>query len=203
MNQNHRIMKGSFLSIIALFFTLSVHAQTKWNIDGAHSSVSFDVMYMSITEVSGKFHTFSGQVQAEQEDFSDAKIEFNIEVNSINTENERRDKHLRNTDFFDVEKYPEITFRSSSFKKSEGRNYILTGDLTMHGITKKISLDVVFNGTAKDFRGNTRAGFKVTGSLDREDFGLSWNRTLEGGNLLVGDEVEIVCQIQLVKASET
>jgi polyisoprenoid-binding protein YceI len=194
------MMNKIFLPILALINLIPLHAQTEWNIDRAHSSVTFEVLYMTITDVSGKFHTFSGQVLSDQEDFSDARIEFSIDVGSINTENERRDNHLRSPDFFDAGKYPEITFKSNSFNKTEGRNYILIGDLTMHGVTKEISLNALFNGTARDFRGNTRAGFKVTGSLNREDFGLTWNRTLESGNLLVDDEVRIICQIQLVRS---
>ncbi len=195
-------MKKIVFSIIAGLVAVTLNAQSKWSFDASHTSVEFEISHMVITEVTGKFHSFDGQVLAGKEDFSDASIEFSIDVNSINTENERRDNHLRSADFFDAEKYPEITFRSKSMKKAGDNKYAVTGDLTMHGVTREITLDAIFNGIAKDPWGNTKAGFKVTGQLNREDFGLTWNNTLENGNLLVGNEVEIVCRVQLVKAQK-
>lgn len=194
-------MKKFTLTILAGLAVLNLDAQTKWSFDPAHTSVEFEISHMVLTDVTGKFQSFEGQVLADQEDFSDARIEFRINTGSINTENERRDKHLRSADFFDVEKYPQITFKSYSLKKTEGNRYILKGEITMHGVSRDITLDVVFNGTATDPWGNFKAGFRVSGTLNREEFGLTWNTPLENGDLLLGKEVAIICRVQLVKSS--
>jgi len=194
-------MKKIALLFTASIFAAGLNAQTKWNFDPAHTIIEFEVSHMVITDVTGKFYSFEGEVTSDGEDFTDAKISFKIDASSINTENERRDGHLKGPEFFDVEKHPQITFESSSMKKISGNKYKLTGDFTMHGVTKEITLNAIFNGIADDPWGNTKAGFKVTGSVNREEYGLTWNTTLDNGNLLVGTDVAIICRIQLVKAN--
>ena len=194
-------MKKTFLilSSLILVFT-SIYAQeTKWAFDKAHSKIQFDVSHMVISEVSGQFKEYDGVVISTNEDFSDAKINFSIDVTSIDTDNEDRDKHLRSADFFDVAKYPKITFKSKSMKKIGENQYKLTGDLTMHGITKEVTLDVKYGGTVKDPYGNIKAGFKITGVINRTDFGLKYNSVMDNGGMLIGEEVTITCKVELIK----
>lgn len=188
-----------------LFFVLilslgALQAQTKWTFDKAHSKVQFKVTHMVISEVTGQFKSYDGTVETSKDDFTDAKINFTIDVNSINTDNEQRDNHLKSDDFFNAEKYPKITFVSKSFKKVGDKKYKLVGDLTIRNITKQVELDVVYNGTVKDPWGNTRAGFKVTGQVNRFDFGLKWNALLEFGGAVVGEKVDIIIDVEIVKS---
>ena len=193
-------MKIISLLIVALITSGVIFAQTtKWDFDLGHSNIQFSINHMVISEVTGNFTSFEGTVLSDKADFSDAKINFTIKVNSIDTDNEKRDQHLTGTDFFDVEKYPEITFKGKSLKKVSGNKYKLTGDFTMHGVTKTIELEVKYGGTIKDPWGNTKAGFKITGTIKRYDFGLKYNSTLEAGGLMLGEEVELVCNIELTK----
>lgn len=193
-------MKKISLLIVALIASEVIFAQTtKWSFDPAHSSIQFSISHLVISEVTGNFKSYEGTVLSDKADFSDAKINFTIKVNSIDTDNEKRDQHLAGADFFDTEKYPEITFKGKSLKKVSGNKYKLTGSLTMHGVTKTIELDVKYGGTVKDPWGNTKAGFKITGTINRYDFGLKYNSTLEAGGLMLGEEVELVCNIELAK----
>lgn len=187
--------------IFGLLFTIvfAANAQTTWKSDPAHSSIEFTVTHMVISEVTGKFGGFEAVIEASKEDFSNATIEFSADASSINTGIEKRDAHLKSADFFDTEKFPKLSFKSTSFEKVEGKKYALKGDLTMHGVTKPVVLDVVYNGTIKDPYGQTKAGFKVTGELNRTDFGLTWNAALETGGVVVSEEVGITANIQLVK----
>ncbi|MBZ0241611.1 MAG: YceI family protein, partial [Bacteroidales bacterium] len=152
-----------------------------------------------ISTVTGKFQEFEGDIKADKADFSDAKISFTIQATSVNTNNEKRDNHLRGEDFFNVEINPEITFVGKKLTPESGKKHKLVGDLTMHGVTNEVELDVKYNGTIKDPWGNTRAGFKVSGELNREDFGLVYNTALEAGGVLIGKEVEIQVNLELVK----
>ncbi|MCX8143575.1 MAG: YceI family protein [Bacteroidia bacterium] len=194
-------MKKVILSVatIATIGWNSIAQTTKWVIDKSHSKVQFDVAHLVISEVTGQFKSFDGSVLSDKPDFSDAKIEVSIDVNSINTDDEKRDGHLKSPDFFDANKYPKITFKSKSLKKVNNNLYKLTGDLTMHGVTKEVVLDVQFNGIKNDPWGNTKAGFKVTGKINRNDFGLKYNAPLEGGGVLIGEEVNITCNVELLK----
>lgn len=184
---------------IALFSLALVQAQTTWNFDPAHSSIRFAVDHMVISEVEGQFSTYEGSVIATNDDFSDAKINFVIDVNSVDTDNEKRDAHLKNADFFETEKYPKMTFVSTSVEKIAEGKYNLKGKLTLHGVTKEISLAMTYGGTVKDPWGNTKAGLKVTGVINRTDFGLKYNSVLEAGSLMIGEEVTITCKVELVK----
>lgn len=172
---------------------------TKWIIDPTHSEIGFKVKHMMFTTVSGKFEKFDASIETENEDFSNAKITFKGEVSSINTGNADRDGHLRSADFFDAEQHPTIQFDATSFtKKSEGE-YELKGDLTLHGITKNITLETEYSGQLTDPWGNTKAAFAINGKINRKDWGLNWNAALETGGVLVSEEVKLVIELQFVK----
>ncbi|MBI3124064.1 MAG: YceI family protein [Ignavibacteriales bacterium] len=191
--------KAVFVVLLVLGFT-SVNAQTKWNIDKSHSNVGFAVTHLIISEVTGQFKSFDGNIEFSKDDLSDANINFSIDAASISTENEGRDKHLRSDDFFNAEKFPKITFVGKSIKKVAGKKFKLVGDFTIRDVTKSITLDVVYNGSIKDPWGNTKAGFKITGELNRFDYNLKWNNLMEAGGAVVGKEVTITVNLELSKA---
>ena len=168
---------------------------TNWNLDPSHSEVTFKVKHLMITNVTGVLGKFDVKAEASDDSFADAKIEFTGDAASITTNDQQRDGHLKTGDFFDVEKFPQFRFASTSY--SNGK---LTGDLTIRDVTKPVTLDVEFGGIGKDPFGNTKAGFSVSGKLNRKDWNLVWNAPLETGGLLVSDEVRINAEIQLVKA---
>jgi len=174
-------------------------SNTKWVIDPTHSEVGFKIKHLMITNVSGKFEGVEAEVQTEDEDFATAKIQAKIKTGSINTNNLQRDEHLRNSDFFEVEKHPEILFTSTRIEKIDNDNFVLHGNLILKGITKPIRLNVEYGGTTKDPWGNEKAGFVITGKINRSEFGLSFNAALETGGLVLGEEVKIHSEIQLVK----
>lgn len=193
-------MKKTILATALLISSSFAFAQTqKWGYDISHAKVGFSISHFGISETEGKFTQFNGLVLADKADFSDAKIDITIDVNSINTEDTKRDEHLKSADFFDAVKYPNITFKSKSLKSVGKNKYKLTGDFTMHGVTKEITLDVIYKGTVVDPYKNTKAGFKLSGVIDRTQFGLVWNGTLAAGGLLVGNEVNIEINIELIK----
>lgn len=182
--------------------TIATQAQVKWKIDNAHSRVGFAVTHMMISETEGYFKVYGGEVVSQSEmDFTDATITFTADVNSINTDNEQRDGHLKSPDFFDAAQYPTITFKSISMKPTKNKNeYELVGDLTIKGVTKRVTLKAIGSGkTVKDPWGNIRYGFKVTGVIKRSEFGLNWNAAIEAGGVVVSDEVNINCKIELIK----
>lgn len=172
-----------------------------WTIDTVHSEVGFKVKHLVISNASGKFTSFEGKVEASKDDFTDAKVSFSADINSIHTGNEQRDAHLKSPDFFDAAKYPKLSFVSSSFTKKDDDEYILKGDFTMHGITKPVELKVEFGGIQKDLYGQTVAGFEINGKLKRADFGLSWSAVTEAGGLVVGEDVKVHVNAELIKAS--
>ena len=187
-----------FTVAIAIVATWNLSAQSTWVFDQAHTSVGFSVDHLVISETTGQFSSFEGTVNSSSDDFSGADVQFTIDVASIDTDNERRDGHLKSDDFFNAEDYPKMTFKSSSFKKVEGSTYKLIGDLTIRDVTKPIELTVVFKGTAK--MGDTqKAGFKITGALNRFDYNLKWSKTTEAGGLVVGDEVRLTINVELNK----
>ncbi|MBI5475970.1 MAG: polyisoprenoid-binding protein [Ignavibacteriales bacterium] len=176
-----------------------MNAQTNWKLDAAHSKVSFNISHMVISEVTGRFTDFDINLTQTKDDFAESKITATIKTKSINTDNEGRDKHLRSTDFFDAEKYPEITFKSMSFEKTGKDSYKITGDLTMHGVTKSVVMSTKFNGTMVDPWGNTRAGFKAEGTINRKDFGIVYNKVLETGGVMLGEDVGIIINVEMTK----
>ena len=169
-----------------------------YKIDAAHSDITFKVKHMMITNVSGSFTKFDATMESEAADFSDAKISFEADVDSINTNNEQRDGHLKSDDFFAAEKFPKLSFVSSSFVK-KGDDYVLTGDLTLHGTTKAIELDVEFGGTMTDPYGQVKSGFEINGKINRKDFGLTWGAVTEAGGVVVSDEVKLHLNVQMIK----
>ena len=172
-----------------------------WAFDAKHSNVAFNVNYMAIAQVSGRFTTAKGTMESSKADFSDAKIQFTIDAASIDTDDAGRDKHLQADDFFNAEKYPTITFTSTSFKPLGNNKYELTGDLTVRDITKPITFEVKHGGNVKDARGNTRAGFMARGEINRFDYGIKWDSKTPEGGLVVDEDVEIVLNIQMRQAA--
>lgn len=191
-----------YLFVIVIFYSSVVLGQSTWKVDKSHSNVQFTVTHMLVSEVTGEFKDFEAKVSSKSDSFEDAKIEFTIDVNSIDTENEKRDAHLKSDDFFNAEKYPNIKFSGTSLKKVSGNKYKLTGKFTMRDVTKNVTFDVIYGGTVKDPYGNTRAGFKVLGTVNRFDYNLKWNALLEAGGSVVGKDVQIVCNIELIQEKE-
>ena len=177
---------------------METQTATKWVLDPMHSEVQFKVKHLVISTVSGNFKTFEGQLETENDTFEDAKIEFSLDVNSIDTNQEQRDGHLKSAEFFDAEKYPKITFKSTSFKKA-GDEYELKGDLTIKDVTKPVTLTVEHGGSAADFYGNTKAGFDITGKINRKEFGLTWDGVTEAGSVVVGEDIKLVISVQFTK----
>lgn len=175
---------------------------TKWVLDPTHSEVNFKAKHLVISTVSGKFKKFNGTVETDSPDnFNSAKIEFTIDVSSIDTNQEPRDEHLRSADFFDAANHPQIIFKSTSFEleDNEDDSYSLTGDLTIRGITKSIKLDVEYGGTATDAYGNFKAGFDVSGKISRKEYGLTWNAVTEAGAIVVGDIIKFQISAQFIR----
>ena len=197
-------MKKLFISAAALILANTGIAQTNWKIDNSHSKVGFSVTHAMVSEVEGKFKIYEGSVSSKSDlDFTDANISFSADAASINTEDEKRDGHLKSPDFFDVEKFPKITFKATSMKPNgQGKtSYVLEGDLTMHGVTKKVKLLAIGAAkTVKDPWGNTKYGFKITGTINRTDFGLKWNAVMEAGGVIVSEDVNLNINIELNKA---
>lgn len=190
------------LLVLAIAGGMLLAQPATWKLDQSHSNVLFTVDHMVISEVTGYFRTFDGTVTASKPDWSDAQIEFTVDVGSINTDNERRDNHLRSEDFFDAAHYPKATFKATGMKKVGNNKYKLTGDLTIRGTTKKVTWDVTFKGQTKDPWGNIRAGFIAETTINRFDFGLKWNNLTETGGLVVGKDVRIRVNAELIKANE-
>ena len=183
-----------------VWFPLVVHAETaRWNLDPDHSTIEFRVTHMVVSKTTGRFMDYAGFIDMDAEAGTVKAIEATIKAGSVNTNHEKRDAHLRNADFLDVEHYPTITFKMKSYKKT-AEGYTAVGDLTLHGVTKEITLVGQYNGATKDPLGNTRAGFSAEGKLNRKDFGMVWNKTLDSGGLVVGDEVQIRLDIECIKA---
>lgn len=172
---------------------------TKWSIDPTHSELGFKVRHLMISNVTGTFKQFTVQAESLGEDFTKGTVEVAADIASIFTNNEQRDQHLRTSDFFEVEKHPQLTFKSTGFEKATAGGFTLKGDLSMKGISKPVSLQVEFNGIAKDPWGNTKAGFVISGKINRHDWGLNWNAALETGGFMLGEEIKIQSEIQLVK----
>jgi polyisoprenoid-binding protein YceI len=172
--------------------------QGKWVLDPMHSEVQFKVKHLVISTVTGTFKVFEGNLETANEDFSDAQIEFSLDVNSIDTNQTDRDNHLKSADFFNAEQYPAIKFKSTAFTKSEAK-YALEGHLTIKDVTKPVTLSVEFGGVATDFYGNVKAGFEITGKINRKEFGLTWDGITETGSIVVGEEIKLAINVQFAK----
>lgn len=174
------------------------YCQLNWQLDLNNSQLKFTVVHMMISEIEGVFTTCTGTVKSKDVTFNDADIFFTVETKSVNTLNSDRDNELRGKEFFDCSKYPQMTFKSTSFKKVAGKKYKLTGNLTIKDVTKAVVFDVTFNGVATDGFGNKKAGFKATSTINRLAYSLMYNRTIDGGGLTVGNEVTLTLNIELM-----
>lgn len=172
---------------------------TKWLLDPAHSELTFKIKHLMISNVSGAFKNFTAKVTTEGTDFSKATINLIAEMNSISTNNEQRDAHLRTSDFFEVEKFPQLKFTSTGIEQTDDESFNLYGNLTLKGITKPVKLNMEFNGIMKDPHGQEKAGFLVSGKIKRSDWGININVPLEAGGLMLGEDVRIQSEVQFVR----
>jgi len=196
-NENLVIMKKINALMIAMLVAGAAFAQASWSADKVHSKIGFNATHLVVSEVEGVFKDYDVKVTSTADDFNGADIEFTARVASISTDNEKRDGHLKSDDFFNAEKYPDLKFKGKLVKS--GGKYALKGDLTIRDVTKPVTFDVTYGGTVSAF-GGTRAGFKLSGKVDRFAYNLKWDKSIEAGGLVVGKEVEIVCKVELVKA---
>jgi polyisoprenoid-binding protein YceI len=192
--------KTKLLSTIALSTSLfagsALAAQSEWSIDKDHSQVGFTVDHMVVSEVDGQFKSYSGKALLDDADLTKSQVEFTADVGSVDTGNQKRDEHLRGADFFDAAKYPQLTFKSTKITKA-GKGYKLKGQLTLHGVTKEVTLDATVSQAVKNPWGKQVRAVKITGDLKRADFGLTWNKSLDQGGLLIGDTVEVDVKLEL------
>ena len=179
--------------------TTTTPTLTTWSIDPAHSHVEFAVKHLMISTVKGRFGIVTGTVQTDESDPAKGQVEVEIDAASIDTREAQRDAHLKSADFFDVEKFPKLTFKSTRITGVDGDSFTLTGDLTIHGVTRPVTLAVTSEGRGKDPWGGERAGFSATGKIKRSEFGLTWNQVLETGGFVVGDDIKISLDVELVK----
>jgi polyisoprenoid-binding protein YceI len=192
----HLTMKKINTLVALVFFVSSAFAQTTWSLDKSHTRIGFVVTHMVVTEVEGNFKDFEGSIVSKAADFNGAEVKFTAQTASIDTDHEKRNADLKSPTFFDAEKYPVITFAGTLVK--DGGKYKLKGDFTMHGVTKAVEFDVTYGGSIETGRG-TKAGFKLTGKINRRDYGLTWGAKVPTGELVVADTVEIVCKIEADK----
>jgi polyisoprenoid-binding protein YceI len=186
-----------FITVLAVSSVLA--QKSGWNLDKAHSSIGFSIKHMVISEVTGNFKDYDINFNSTKSDFTDASVVASIKVASINTDNEKRDGHLKTDDFFNAEKFPLITFKSTSFEKVGDNKYKITGDLTIRDVTKKVTFDATYNGSIKAPWGAQIYSWKATVSVNRFDYGLKWNKAIEAGGLIAGDTVNITLNLELNK----
>ena len=172
---------------------------TKWLLDPAHSELTFKIKHLMISNVSGAFKNFSAKVETEETDFSKANINLTAEMNSISTNNEQRDAHLRSSDFFEVEKFPQMKFTSTRIEQTDEESFNLYGNLTLKDVTKPVKLNMEFNGIVKDPQGQEKAGFLVSGKINRSEWGINLNVALETGGLMLGEDVRIQSEVQFIR----
>ncbi len=170
-----------------------------WQIDPSHSAIGFSVRHMVVSKTRGRFTKWSGQIRFDAKNPAASSVEVTLDPASIDTADAQRDAHLRSPDFFDVEKYPVATFRSTKVEDRGGDKYRITGDLTIHGVTRPVVLEANYEGSGKDPWGGERAGFLATTNIDRRDFGLEWNKALDTGGLLVGEKVELTLEVEAIR----
>lgn len=192
------LKKAALPALLVLLTGLTAGAQTKWNVDFAHSAIKFTATHLVVSEVEGSFKTFAGTMEASKPDFTDAKINFTVDVASISTDNEQRDKHLKSDDFFNAEKFPKMTFKGMVMKKVKDNKYRLIGELTIRDVTKQVAFDVVYGGTVKDPWGNTHAAFRATTTINRFDYNLKWNTLTEAGGAVVGKDIDVKVTMEFI-----
>ncbi|MEO6849519.1 MAG: YceI family protein [Mucilaginibacter sp.] len=171
----------------------------KWVLDPMHSEVQFKIKHLVISSVSGFFKNFEGQLETKNDDFTDAEIDFSLDINSIDTNQSQRDEHLKSVEFFDAEKYPKLTFKSLRFINNGNGEYALVGNLTIKDITRQVTLAVEFGGSTADFYGNTKAGFEITGKINRKKFGLTYDGITEAGAIVLGEDIKLLINVQFAK----
>jgi polyisoprenoid-binding protein YceI len=174
-------------------------AITTWALDPTHSEIQFKIRHLMITSVTGSFGKFDASVETTEDNFGSAKISFSAQIDSITTNNEQRDGHLKSADFFEASKFPVLSFTSTKIDKISDEEYTISGDLTFHGVTKNVKIHAEHGGVIKDPWGNTRTGFTVDGKISRKDFGLIWNAATETGGVMLGDEIKLHASVQFVK----
>lgn len=193
-------MRTASLAALALALAAGAAQADTYNVDRAHSEVLFSVRHMGVARVTGRFNDFTGTITGDPAKPDASAVEFTIKATSIDTNDAGRDKHLRSADFFDVEKFPEITFKSSKIVAKGQNQYDVTGTLTMHGVAKEVTLPVTMAGPVKDPRGKEKIGFETTTKLNRKDYGISWNAALDAGGVVVSDEVQVSVNLETAKA---
>lgn len=187
--------------LVVLILAVGVTA-AEWNVDVTHSSVGFSVSHLVISKVRGEFKEFEGTINFDGKEIAGGSVIFTIQMQSVDTEDEKRDNHLRSEDFFDVAKYETMSFKSTSVVPGEEGSFKLVGDFTMHGVTKEATFDCKFNGSITDPWGGTRAGFSAKGTINRQDFGITWSENLDAGGLIVGNDIEITLDMEVVQKAE-
>jgi polyisoprenoid-binding protein YceI len=193
------MVKKTAIAAIVLFALMGIANAQTWKVDPAHTSVGFTVRHMVVTKVNGQFTDFDGEINWDGKDLSKASVTFTVQSKSINTDNEKRDGHLRSADFFAVDSFPTLTFTSTKIVPGDGDKFTMTGNLTIRGVTKEVTFDCTFNGTVSAF-GGERAGFSATTTINRQDFKVSWSKTLDSGGLVAGNDVIINLEVEAVKA---
>jgi polyisoprenoid-binding protein YceI len=195
-----KALMGGLVAAVMAFSAGAAQAAT-WDIDNSHASVGFSVRHLTVSDAKGSFTKFKGQVMVDEKDITKSTVNVEIDATSVNTANEKRDEHLRSPDFFDTAKFPALVFKSTKVEK-QGTGLLVTGDLTMHGVTKPVVLTVEGPAAAvKNPWGQTVSAVKATGKLNRKDFGLEWNKTLESGGLLVGEDVTLTIEAELTQVA--
>jgi len=181
-----------------VFSIFTAYAQS-WTMDKAHSRLVFNVTHLMVSDVEGKIKNFDVTVSTPNDDFTGAVVDLTADVSSINTDNDYRDKDLKGAGFFDVAKFPTLSFKSTSFTKVDSKNFKLKGNLTIHGITKPVELAVEYGGTVTDPYGRVKSGFEINGKINRQDFGLIWGGKTEAGDVMIGDDVKLHINVQMIK----
>jgi len=193
------MMALGILSAAGFLFSTAAQAEiARYTVDPDHSSIEFQVTHMTVSKTKGRFDDYTGFIEMDSDKFAVKTIEATIQTGSVNTFQKKRDEHLRGEDFFNAAKYPTITYKLKSYKKN-GDGYAAVGDLTLLGVTKEITLDGNFLGISKDPWGNTRAGFSAEGKINRKDFGMVWNKLLDNGGMVVGEDVFLKLDIECIQ----
>jgi polyisoprenoid-binding protein YceI len=193
-----RYAKSVVACTASLFLTVSAWAVDTYEIDPAHTHIGFSVRHMVVTNVKGKFSQFAGTIAYDDKDITKSAVNLTIQAASIDTDNDKRDEHLKSADFFDAQKFPTLTFQSKRIEK-QGEGYVMVGDLTIRGVTREVTVPFTFNGTVKDMQGASRLGAEGELKLNRHDYGVSWSKTLDNGGLVVGNEVKIEFNVEAVQ----
>ena len=199
--KGEKFMRKLAVSILAVAFMLGMSVQAAdWNLDPVHSAIAFSIRHLAISKIKGKFKDFEAKMVFDGKSVENGSAEFTIQVASIDTENEKRDNHLKSSDFFGAEENPTITFKSKKISAVKDGKFQITGDMTMRGVTKEVTFDCELHGVVQGPGGNTRAGFSAETTINRHDFGVSWSKTLDAGGLIVGNDVKLSLELEFIEA---